>query len=199
MQKPCPNSRSEPSVTSSLAHIKGSSKDRCLIFLWSCVDIDHCPLPKQYGSDLKLLPKSTCSKLKGWKTPSLLNLVTILLKKDYFFFFQRKTHENCIPNPKQSVAQRQVKRAKYVLVLEWSGTMPVWENRGETILSRLHLSQLHVFAPWYSHLGIYPLLDKHPYEKGERLWNQFSVFMWSRKSDTDLKKVCWAGDVKGLL
>ena len=148
-QNPCPNSRAEPSVTSSLAHIKGTSKDRCLLFVRSCVGIDHRPLPKQYGSDVKLSLKPTCSKPKGWKTPSLLNLVRILLK-DWLNFFQRKTHEKCIPDPKQSVVQRQVKRAKYLLVREWSGSIPVRENRRKPS-----------WAVYTLAISIYLLLDIH--------------------------------------
>lgn len=45
-----------------------------------------------------------------------------------------------------SVVQRQVKRAKYLLVREWSDTIPVQDNGKKTILSSLHFSQLHVFA-----------------------------------------------------
>lgn len=150
-QNPCPNSRSEPSITSSLAHIKGTSKERCLLFVWSCVDTDLRPLPKQYGSDAELLLKSTRSKPKGWKTPSLLNPARNLLKKDWFiFFFQRKTHEKRIPSPKRSVVHRQVQRAKHLLVHEWSGTIPVRENRRK--------------PPWAVYTlasSIYLLLDIH--------------------------------------
>lgn len=125
--------------------------------------------------------KSNLLKAEGVENALALKSHQNTSQEGLITFFPKKN--SCIPNPKLSVVQKQIKRAMHLLRLEWSGTVPVQENGRKpswavfTLASSVYL--LQCIAP------VSIPLRYTPSEKGEGLWNHLSV--WNSKTDVELE------------
>lgn len=114
---------------------------------------------------------------RSWPVRVLLETIWKFL---FFLRIKLTRHEHPIQN---SLVQRRVKRAKYLLVHEWGGAVPVQrkERKPSWAVSWHPEPTPYVCSLIYTPISP-PHLEEHLCEKGEGFWNQLSAHVEQQKS-----------------